>query len=164
MAQTHASEATQYNALRRAVLVFRRHPMLAIIPVIMFVAATLGTSITTGPIICVFRLGSGLPCAGCGMTRAFVALSHGHGHAALHYNLLSPIVFGWMWLWWIAAIVALATDRDPPRHPGWLVKSALVALTTYWLVRAGWFAAQPGAWQDMVDTSPVLRAINWLMS
>jgi len=36
---------------------------------------------------------AGLPCPGCGMSRAFCALSHGDWRAALAYNRLSPLAY-----------------------------------------------------------------------
>ncbi len=144
--------------------VFRRFPGLWLVPAVFFVAAAFDGAITSGPIICVFRLGSGLPCAGCGMTRGFVAIAHGHPFVAMHYNLLAPAAFTWLTLWWLVAVARLWRGLQPPRHPAWLVKGALVVMVSYWVVRAGWFASQPGAWQDMVDTSPVLRVGRWLVN
>lgn len=36
---------------------------------------------------------AGLPCYGCGMSRAFCALSHGDLRAALAFNILSPLAY-----------------------------------------------------------------------
>lgn len=42
-----------------------------------------------GPILCFVRRIIGLPCPGCGMTRAFCALSQGNPGEALRLNLLA---------------------------------------------------------------------------
>lgn len=42
---------------------------------------------------CPLKLLTGVPCPGCGMTRAFVAIAHGDLSAARDYNLLSPVVY-----------------------------------------------------------------------
>lgn len=42
-----------------------------------------------GPILCYVRRITGLPCPGCGMTRAFCALSKGLPGEALRHNLLA---------------------------------------------------------------------------
>src|SRR6476661_6052669 len=39
-----------------------------------------------GPVVCPFRLMTGLPCPGCGLTRAWVFIAHGHLGDALAAN------------------------------------------------------------------------------
>lgn len=46
---------------------------------------------------CMFKAVFGLGCPTCGMTRAFLALSHGDLVRALNYNLASPIVYLIFW-------------------------------------------------------------------
>ncbi|MBI3724523.1 DUF2752 domain-containing protein [bacterium] len=50
----------------------------------------------TGGGLCPFRRLTGIPCAGCGLTRGFVQLAHAHLQEALHQNPLTPIVFLWL--------------------------------------------------------------------
>jgi len=45
------------------------------------------------PLICPFRTISGIPCPGCGMTRAFLALAEGDFLGALRFNPLSVPLF-----------------------------------------------------------------------
>ena len=49
------------------------------------------------PVCCPFHLITGIPCPGCGMTRAFLALAKGDLITAFHYNpfslLLATIIF-----------------------------------------------------------------------
>ena len=45
------------------------------------------------PLICPFRAISGIPCPGCGMTRAFLALAEGDFLGALRFNPLSVPLF-----------------------------------------------------------------------
>jgi hypothetical protein len=56
-----------------------------------------------GPGLCLFHRLTGLECPGCGMTRAFHALTHGHVDEALGFNLLSLPLF-------IALAVVLVLD------------------------------------------------------
>ena len=68
--------------------------MLGILAV--FLASRLyAPSASTGPVICVTHGIFGLPCPGCGMTRAFCSLAYADVGAALRYNALSiPVVLG----------------------------------------------------------------------
>jgi hypothetical protein len=102
-----------------------------------------------------------MPCAGCGLTRAFVALGHGHVHAALDFNLLSPLLFAWMLSWWLLTVMALVRHRPIPPMPIWLVRVAFFGLGGYWLARLIYFAAQPDLLQRMAAASPLIR---WLIS
>ena len=46
-----------------------------------------------GPVICPLRAVSGFPCPGCGLTRAFAALSHGRISEAVALNAVSVPLF-----------------------------------------------------------------------
>lgn len=45
-----------------------------------------------GPVLCPFRLLTGLPCPFCGVTRSLMALGQGHVGLSLHLSPLGPIV------------------------------------------------------------------------
>lgn len=45
----------------------------------------------SGPILCPFRLITGLPCPGCGLTRSWTAAAHGDLADAFSYNFFGPI-------------------------------------------------------------------------
>jgi len=55
--------------------------------------------------VCFFRHLTGVPCAGCGLTRAFAALAHGDLGAAFALHPLAPLILveaivGWLlWGW-----------------------------------------------------------------
>jgi hypothetical protein len=42
--------------------------------------------VESGPVVCPFRLITGLPCPGCGLTRSWVFIAHGDLGAALRAN------------------------------------------------------------------------------
>jgi hypothetical protein len=48
---------------------------------------------STGPVMCPFRIMTGLPCPGCGLTRSFCHISSGHLMAAFADHLFGPIVY-----------------------------------------------------------------------
>lgn len=43
---------------------------------------------------CLFHLGTDVPCPGCGMTRACLAITHGHFGDAWHYHPFSFLIIG----------------------------------------------------------------------
>ena len=47
---------------------------------------------SAGPPLCPFRLVTGLPCPGCGLTRSLVSLLHGDVSAAVCFHPLGPVV------------------------------------------------------------------------
>ncbi|MEY3013000.1 MAG: hypothetical protein RIT45_1735 [Pseudomonadota bacterium] len=137
---------------------WRRHPMLWIVPGVLFAAAVSESALTTGPVLCFHRLTTGIPCPGCGLTRGFVALLHGHLEAALHFNPLTPVVFGWMAVWWVVAVGALAAGRAIPPTPRPLLRVAFGVLLSFWVLRAGLFLLRPDAWEQMQHVALPLRA------
>ena len=53
------------------------------------------------PSVCLFYHLTGLPCPGCGLTRSFVCLSHGHVWESLHWHPLGPAIFLLAALLWL---------------------------------------------------------------
>jgi hypothetical protein len=53
-----------------------------------------GVALPSGPefTVCALRRFAGLPCPGCGLTRAFLALSRGDLEAAIHFHPLAPLL------------------------------------------------------------------------
>ena len=143
----------------------RRHPGLWIVPALCAGAVVLGFGdwAERGPVLCVWRLTTGLPCGGCGLTRGFAALAHGHWQAALDFNLLTPFVFAWMATWWLAAVWRLARGLPIAAAPAWLPRGALAVVLAYWVARDAWWLAQPDVAARLVAHSPLLqRVVPWL--
>ena len=87
--------------------------------------------------VCLMRRLSGLPCPGCGMTRAFAHLAKGEWKAAASDHLLAYGVAAEMGLAWIAWGGLLARRR-PFRLPAWTAPVAvahLAVLVAFWLGR-----------------------------
>lgn len=95
-----------------------------------------------GPIVCLLRGLTGLPCPSCGLTRAFCALAHLELREALHFHALSPFVFAAVVATPFLAAYEVATRR-PVSRP-WLYSSKLawclaaLFLTHHAVRTAGW--------------------------
>jgi hypothetical protein len=56
---------------------------------------------------CLFKLVFGVPCPGCGMTRAFLLIGHGHFAQAFYLNPNAPLVFLGVVMLWLIELVFL---------------------------------------------------------
>jgi hypothetical protein len=64
---------------------------------------------------CPFRALTGLPCASCGMTHAFVALARGDAGAAWTASPLGALMAGGAWLYAVLDLVRVAAGLPWPR-------------------------------------------------
>jgi hypothetical protein len=112
--------------------------------------------ITHGPSFCPFKVLTGLPCPGCGMTRSVVTLLHGDLGMSVYYHPLGIALVAVMvalavidgWTWWHEA------QAGPARSsPAWLMNRVMLTpapwvaigmLTLVWFVRLPLYAA--GIW------------------
>ena len=97
-------------------------------------------------ILCPFRALTGMPCPGCGMTRAFCALGHGELIKAVRFNPLSPFLYLAAIVGWLAASISLLNWQRGQaffarlRPNALVVKLALVVAGVWWVARlAGGF-------------------------
>lgn len=77
---------------------------------------------------CPYRLATGEPCLGCGMSRAFAAISHGRLADGRRYNPLSPWLYAATWLVGVGSLALIALTfrrrsvsvslRTPARREG----------------------------------------------
>lgn len=93
---------------------------------------------------CPFRAATGLPCASCGMTHAFVALAHGDPGSAWSASPLGALLAGGAWAYAVLDLGRLAAGLPWPRipQPAWraLAVAAVGAAALNWawmLLRAG---------------------------
>jgi hypothetical protein len=105
--------------------------------------------IEVGPLLCPFRLLTGLPCPGCGMARSVVALAHGDLQGSLFYHPLGFVVVA-------VGVMLVAADSMHflrRRRAGAVQSSgavalldglAVVALLGVWAVRLPMYLA--GSW------------------
>ena len=92
---------------------------------------------TQGPIVCPFRIGTGLDCPLCGATRAVHSLATGHPLRALDHNLLIALAIPVALVALVVALVAAVRGR-PIRWPT-LPRGAWIALAVvvgaFWVLR-----------------------------
>jgi uncharacterized protein DUF2752 len=70
-----------------------------ILPLVFWLVPT--SRVEAGPSLCLIRRIFGVPCPGCGMTRALSCAVHGHPRRAIAYNnrviiVLPLLVYAWM--------------------------------------------------------------------
>lgn len=98
------------------------------------------TDAASGPVICPFRLMTGLPCPGCGLTRGWVFLAHGRVGAAISANPFALLTMPAALAFVVAVVVAVVRRRPLPdltraARLG-VVKVVVVAWVAFALVRA----------------------------
>lgn len=88
-----------------------------------------------GPVLCPFRLATGLPCPGCGLTRSWVAAAHGDLSTAFADNLFGPISLAVVML---AVVTAVVVRIAAPAHLGVLARVGrsriTVGVAAVWIV------------------------------
>ena len=87
--------------------------------------------------ICALRRLTGLPCPGCGMTRAFAHLAKGEWSAAVHDHPLAPLLAVELLLAWAAwGLAAAGLTRLPAlAKPELAALGHLAVLVAVWLGR-----------------------------
>lgn len=116
-----------------------------------------------GPVLCPVRLGSGIPCPGCGLTRAFCFMTHGEFEPALRFNPLAPLLVAYLAALWVYYAVA-AWRGSPPAWPTERIAVAMILVTAAsWAGRlAVFFACDDGfrtVWRDN-GAARLLRFFN----
>jgi hypothetical protein len=93
----------------------------------------------TGPVLCPTALVLGLPCPGCGMTRALGCATHGHFRAAFEFHAIWPLVLGYMGFLWLYQLIEVVRG-EPPALPVYKIAgTALVGLLCFWALRLAFF-------------------------
>lgn len=94
---------------------------------------------TSGPTLCPFRLITGLPCPGCGLTRSWTAATHGDIADAFSYNFFGPISL-LATIMFVVAVGALLVRKRPAatitpvlRHP--VVWTVVIVWVLYGVAR-----------------------------
>lgn len=95
--------------------------------------------------LCMFKLMTGYPCAGCGMTRAFEAAAHGHFREAFEWHPIGLAFFVAMWVGAIFVVYELLTNK-PLDWESWLKRWGVIlawalffALLALWILRLSYY-------------------------
>lgn len=89
-----------------------------------------------GPVMCPFRLATGLPCPGCGMTRAWVFLLHGRAGDALSANPFVLVTLPAAIALLLAVVWALVRRRPAPDLGPVARSSAVRVVLAVWVAFA----------------------------
>jgi hypothetical protein len=65
-----------------------------------------------GIVLCPFRLATGIPCPGCGLTRSFCAMGKGDVSRAFEFHALGPVLFAVAGLLWLRSAAVLLGGGD----------------------------------------------------
>jgi hypothetical protein len=91
------------------------------------------TAVEDGPVLCPFRLLTGLPCPGCGLTRSWVYLAHGQwsdAWSANPFGIVSMVAVAVL----VVAVAVAALRRTPLPDVGRLLSSrGLIAVGVVWI-------------------------------
>ncbi len=90
-------------------------------------------TIEDGPVLCPFRLVTGLPCPGCGLTRSWVYLLHGHWSAAMTANPFGVVLLGATVMLLVAVVAAIARHERVPSVGRLMSSRPVAALASLWI-------------------------------
>jgi uncharacterized protein DUF2752 len=105
--------------------------------------------------LCPFKLLTGFPCPGCGITKSLVYLYSGDLGKSLHYHIFGPFVIPVS----IAAVLVLSTELATGKEyfDKWLYNKKLayvlgITLAVYHFIRLVYFVMD-NSWDDIVRQS-----------
>jgi hypothetical protein len=90
-------------------------------------------SIEDGPVLCPFRLMTGLPCPGCGLTRSWVYLVHGEWSDAVAANPFGFVTLGATIVLMLWVVQALVRRRPLPSLARVVRSRSFKAVVTMWI-------------------------------
>ena len=99
------------------------------------------------PSLCAFHQITGLPCPGCGLTRSWVSMAHGHFSDAFVWHPLGPLLFSsallyTIWSSWMA--LSRPSFPLPMKLQTRLVLSGAIVMLAFWGLRLAGVFPLPG--------------------
>jgi hypothetical protein len=115
----------------------RRFPVLALLTGILLASILIPPFHKEIFSICLLKDVFGIPCPGCGLTRAFLFLGHGDIRNALELNVNSLFVYIAVLLLWLAAAFNAATQYEIRLY---VLRHEIIALAilTTMVMLSGW--------------------------
>ena len=130
--------ASRWRSLPRATRI-----AAVVVPMLWLAAWLYQPYVHNGLTLCWFRLLTGLPCPGCGLTRSWCELSRGHVIASLTEHPLGIAIFAYT-LWYVVARwTFVLTGRSLETGGRRLHQLAAAALVSVFLIRLACLVAQP---------------------
>ncbi len=115
-----------------------------------------------GPVLCPMALMTGIPCPGCGLTRAFCLMTHGRLAEALSYHALAPAVLAYLAFLWIYKMIESARGMPPPLPTHRIGAAAAIGMTCFWIVRLALFFCEGGL--DVVARENIISRLLRLLA
>ena len=117
----------------------------ALLPALFVASYAYRPHVEDGPVVCVSRLTWGVPCPGCGLTRAFCFLSHGEVGDAIRFNATAPLAVLYVGAIWLYYVINAWRGAPPAWPTGRIAEGALVVTLAFWAGRlAEFFACSDG--------------------
>ena len=98
------------------------------------------------PAFCPFYQLTGLPCPGCGLTRAFVYIGHGQWADSLRWHPLGLLLYAACILWWARTLWCLIRKRPMQALPLAVSRAALGLVLLTGAGRIGWLLVHHARW------------------
>ena len=133
----------------------------AILPAFFLFAYAWRPRVEHGPVVCVSRLLWGVPCPGCGLTRAFCFMAHGEFDAAFRVNAMAPLAAVYLGALWLYYLIAAARGAPPAWPTDAIASGALVVTGTFWAGRLVDFFACSDGLGTMWRENGIARLIGW---
>ncbi len=143
------------SSILRTVLTFGSLPALLAASYFYFPASL------DGPPFCLFKLILGLPCMGCGLTRAFGSLTHLDFAEAMRFHFLAPVVFLYLVVWYVFASIRLFRSLESPRWWRAAGNALVVALVVLYSGRMVAFFSCSEGLLSPVKQNMTARLIRW---
>jgi hypothetical protein len=114
-----------------------------------------------GPVLCYFKLLMGIPCMGCGLTRAFCHLAHLDLGQAIRYNIVAPLLMLYFAVWYAFAMVRQFREWQPPRWWSHCGKAVLLLFAIFYCGRMVEFFSSPEGLLSPLKHNVSVRLIRW---
>ncbi len=145
--------------MKRKIRSYKQHttPLKITILGLGFLAYGLLVYLSGNSSICIFKVYTGLPCPGCGMTRAFLSVFHGDISGAFVWHPLWPLVV----LGPIVYFISSKLGEKGLKFKSFIIYSSLVLLITVYIIRMVlYFPAH--APMDFNDNAIPIKIIRFL--